>query len=80
LLGRDKLIFNDLVQDMNELEVARYFIAMLYLSMKNKIEIITQATEYEDNGPSEDTFSNNASEKNHILNSDTIIIIPKNIP
>lgn len=48
---------------MNELEVARYFIAMLYLSMKNKIEIITQATEYEDNGPSEDTFSNNASEK-----------------
>jgi segregation and condensation protein A len=78
LLGRDKLIFNDLVQDMDELEVARYFIAMLYLSMKNKIEIITQATEYEDNGPSEDTFSNNTSEKNHILNSDTIIIIPKN--
>ncbi|HYP43051.1 MAG TPA: hypothetical protein VEQ18_03440, partial [Candidatus Nitrosocosmicus sp.] len=43
LSQRKQLIFNDLVQDMNELEVARYFIAMLYLCMKGKIVIDTQS-------------------------------------
>jgi segregation and condensation protein A len=34
-----EMIFNDFVFDMNELDIARYFIAMLYLAMRNKIEI-----------------------------------------
>ena len=34
-----EMIFNDFVFDMNELDIARYFIAMLYLTMRNKIEI-----------------------------------------
>ncbi len=78
LLLKDRLIFNELVQNMDELEVARYFIAMLYLSMKNKIEIITQAFENEDDPLSHDANSNISSENNRTLNSDTIIIIPKN--
>ena len=77
LLQKDQLIFNDLVQNMNELDVARYFIAMLYLSMKNKIEIITHASETEDDNLSNDVDSGNVSTKNRTLNSDTIIIIPK---
>ena len=77
LLQKDQLIFNDLVQNMNELDVARYFIAMLYLSMKNKIEIITHASETEDDNLSNDVDSGNVSKKNRTLNSDTIIIIPK---
>ena len=34
-----EMIFNDFVFDMNEIDIARYFIAMLYLAMRNKIEI-----------------------------------------
>ena len=34
-----EMIFNDFVFDMNELDIARYFIAMLYLAMRDKIEI-----------------------------------------
>jgi len=78
LLLKDRLIFNELVQDMNELEVARYFIAMLYLSMKNKIEIITQPFENEGDSLPHDADSNISSKNNPTLNSDTIIIIPIN--
>ena len=34
-----EMVFNDFVFDMEELEIARYFIAMLYLAMRKKIEI-----------------------------------------
>jgi segregation and condensation protein A len=33
------MLFNDFVFDMNELDIARYFIAMLYLAMKQQIDI-----------------------------------------
>jgi hypothetical protein len=33
------MVFNDFVENMNELEIARYFIAMLYLAMRGKIDI-----------------------------------------
>lgn len=36
---RRGLIFNDFVFDMHDLDIARYFIAMLYLAMKQKIKI-----------------------------------------
>jgi hypothetical protein len=45
--------------------------------MKNKIEIITQAPETKDDNLSKGEDSKNISGKNHTLNSDTIIIIPK---
>ncbi len=34
-----EIIFNDFVLNMSDLDIARYFIAMLYLAMKGKIEI-----------------------------------------
>ncbi|MER5175902.1 MAG: chromosome segregation protein ScpA [Candidatus Nitrosocosmicus sp.] len=34
-----EIVFNDFVIDMDELDMARYFIAMLYLAMKGKIDI-----------------------------------------
>lgn len=78
LMQKDRLIFNDLVQNMNDLEVARYFIAMLYLSMKNKIEIITQPLEEEEDPKLKDADSNIFSKNNRTPNSDTIILISKN--
>jgi len=44
-----EIIFNIFVQNMNELDIARYFIAMLYLAMKGKIEISFQSSMYNDN-------------------------------
>ena len=34
-----EMVFNDFVENMSELEIARYFIAMLYLAMRGKINI-----------------------------------------
>jgi segregation and condensation protein A len=34
-----EIIFNDFVFNMSDLDIARYFIAMLYLAMKEKVEI-----------------------------------------
>jgi segregation and condensation protein A len=34
-----EMVFNDFVFDLEELEIARYFLAMLYLAMRKKIEI-----------------------------------------
>ncbi len=39
LVTERAVLFNDFVFKMNELEIARYFIAMLYLAMKGKIDI-----------------------------------------
>jgi segregation and condensation protein A len=56
---RDKgdLNFNEMMIGLDRIDIARYFIAMLYLSMKDKIEIITGFTdlnsgiEYLDSSP-----------------------------
>ncbi len=40
-----ELNFNELMIGLDRIDVARYFIAMLYLSMKNKIDIITGFTD-----------------------------------
>ncbi|WP_458721431.1 chromosome segregation protein ScpA [Candidatus Nitrosocosmicus sp. R] len=42
--GRE-LNFNEMMIGLDRIDVARYFIAMLYLSMKDKIEIITGFTD-----------------------------------
>jgi segregation and condensation protein A len=39
-----ELNFNEMVIGLDRIDIARYFIAMLYLSMKDKIEIITGFT------------------------------------
>ena len=77
LLRDNQIIFNDLVKDMNELEAARYFIAMLYLCMKNKIEIITQTSESQkDRLHSESNLDSN-KEKKIPTKTDSIIIVSK---
>ena len=40
-----KLNFSEMMIGLDRMDVARYFIAMLYLSMKDKIEIITGFTD-----------------------------------
>jgi segregation and condensation protein A len=40
LIADREIFFNDFVKEMSDLEIARYFIAMLYLAMKRKIEIV----------------------------------------
>jgi segregation and condensation protein A len=39
LVDEREVLFNDFVIKMNDLDIARYFIAMLYLAMKGKIDI-----------------------------------------
>ena len=39
-----ELNFNEMVIGLDRIDIARYFIAMLYLSMKDKIEIVTGFT------------------------------------
>jgi segregation and condensation protein A len=38
----NRISFNELVKGLDSLEASRYFIAMLYLCMKNKIDIVTE--------------------------------------
>ena len=45
LQNERELNFNEMVIGLDRIEVARYFIAMLYLSMKDKINIITGFTD-----------------------------------
>jgi len=40
LIADREIFFNNFVKEMSDLEIARYFIAMLYLAMKRKIEIV----------------------------------------
>jgi segregation and condensation protein A len=44
-----EIIFNNFVQNMRDLDIARYFIAMLYLAMKGKIEISYEKSKEIDN-------------------------------
>jgi segregation and condensation protein A len=77
LLNDNQIIFNDLVKNMNELEAARYFIAMLYLCMKNKIEIITEPLEGEKERLHSESNSDSNNEKKLPIRTDSIIIISK---
>ena len=44
-----EIVFNDFVIDMDDIDIARYFIAMLYLAMKTKIEISYENSKIIDN-------------------------------
>ncbi len=75
LSQKHQLNFNELVKNMNELEVARYFIAMLYLCMKGKIEINTQPLDILDHNDSNGSvLQKTASEKQLTVGTDNIII------
>lgn len=76
---RKQLIFNDLVRDMNELEVARYFIAMLYLCMKGKIVIDTQSSDVLNDQISDSFSSTSDSEEKQQFRDTDIIIISNNL-
>ncbi len=39
LIADKEILFNSFVKEMDSLEIARYFIAMLYLAMKGKVDI-----------------------------------------
>jgi segregation and condensation protein A len=39
IVNEKEMVFNDFVENMSELEIARYFIAMLYLAMRGRIDI-----------------------------------------
>jgi segregation and condensation protein A len=45
LQNKSELNFNEMMIGLDRIEIARYFIAMLYLSMKDKINIITGFTD-----------------------------------
>jgi segregation and condensation protein A len=45
LQNKSELDFNEMMVGLDRIEIARYFIAMLYLSMKDKINIITGFTD-----------------------------------
>lgn len=45
LENNNQIEFNALVSELDSLETSRYFIAMLYLCMKNKIDIVTKPFE-----------------------------------
>ena len=45
LQNKSELNFNEMMIGLDRIDIARYFIAMLYLSMKDKIEIITGFTD-----------------------------------
>ena len=55
LIVDKEILFNSFVKEMNSLEIARYFIAMLYLAMKGKVGI-----SYDN--PKESQINENATE------------------
>ena len=81
LLQNNHIVFNDLVKNMNELEAARYFIAMLYLCMKDKIELITKPSEDVKKSLLLSSESNSNSKEEHMsaIKAESIIIISKNV-
>lgn len=79
LLQQKQIVFNDLVQDMNDLEAARYFIAMLYLCMKGKIELLTEPSDDEKKPASDDSDSNLTMKNPVSMKPDRIIMISKKL-
>ncbi|WP_134482550.1 hypothetical protein [Candidatus Nitrosocosmicus franklandus] len=79
LLQQKQIVFNDLVQDMNELEAARYFIAMLYLCMKGKIEILTEPSDDEKKPAPDDSDSNLVMKNSVSMKPDRIIMISRKL-
>jgi segregation and condensation protein A len=67
-----EIIFNDFVQNMSDLDIARYFIAMLYLAMKGKIEISYEHSKeisnrkYDESFDDEDKFRDMKHENNNL--------------
>lgn len=70
-----EIIFNEFVFNMNSLDISRYFIAMLYLAMKEKIEIVTIDKPVLSNNAFSDNHFNNMNSNN---NTESIKIIVKN--
>ncbi len=58
-----EIIFNNFVLNMSDLDIARYFIAMLYLAMKGKIEISYENPKEIDNKKYDDTVANGNEDK-----------------
>jgi segregation and condensation protein A len=53
-----EMVFNNFVINMNDLDIARYFIAMLYLAMKGKIEISYESSKDINNKTNDESSDN----------------------
>lgn len=74
---KGEIVFNDLVKDLSSLEAARFFIAMLYLSMKDKIDIITQPSSDVTIENTPQSKENSTNSIGHTVETDYILIIPR---
>jgi segregation and condensation protein A len=78
-----EIIFNDFVFNMSDLDIARYFIAMLYLAMKGKVEIsyndskVTYNNELSKLEKKNDDVEDDGYNKMDNLNSESIKIFIK---
>jgi segregation and condensation protein A len=78
-----EIIFNDFVFNMSDLDIARYFIAMLYLAMKGKVEIsydnskVTYNNELSKLEKKNDDVEDDCYNKMDNLNSESIKIFIK---
>ncbi len=61
LYQKNELIFNDFVVNMQPIEIARYFIAMLYLTMKRKTNIVNYDVDDPSKSFIEDTTNTNGT-------------------
>ncbi len=58
-----EIIFNNFVLNMSDLDIARYFIAMLYLAMKGKIVISYEDSKEIDNNKRNESVTNDDEDK-----------------
>jgi segregation and condensation protein A len=65
-----EIIFNSFVKNMSDLDIARYFIAMLYLAMKGKIEISYENSKEIENNERYESFVSDNEDKNGDMKTD----------
>lgn len=75
----DRIKFNDLVRELDSLEASRYFIAMLYLCMKNKIDIITEPANTIRQNPFHSPLTSSVKYQGGNVDNEQIIIALKSI-
>jgi hypothetical protein len=65
-----EIIFNNFVLNMSDLDIARYFIAMLYLAMKGKIVISYEDSKEIDNNKHNESVTNDDEDKIKVTKHD----------
>jgi segregation and condensation protein A len=65
-----EIIFNNFVLNMSDLDIARYFIAMLYLAMKGKIVISYEDSKEIDNNKHNESVTSDDEDKIKVTKHD----------